>query len=152
MGNRWAELKRKADKVDPVFAVLAQFGTTVHPLTGGTPGPRHNQIAEPDRAVNNSTYWEADFSQAHFNKMYNGPGESLADFYMKQSGGKYSTNAAVSDWVQLDYNEARYGHNFERARLTTTAARTGRSFGTPRTPGTPRRSRQARPRRKSPPT
>jgi len=112
VGNRWAELKRKADKVDPVFAVLAQFGTTVHPLTGGTPGPLHNQIAEPDRTVDNSTYWEADFSQAHFNNLYNGPSNSLADFYMKQSGGKYTANTAVSDWVQLNYNEARYGHNF----------------------------------------
>jgi immune inhibitor A len=92
--------------------VLAQFGTNTNPITGGTPGPTHNSIVAPDRAVDNSTHWQSDFSQAHFNQMYNGPGESLADFYMKQSGGKYSTSTAVSDWVQLPLNEARYGHNF----------------------------------------
>lgn len=111
IGNRWAELKRKADKIDPVFAVLSEFSDNIHPVVGGTPGPLHNLIAQPDPATNNSTYWEPDFNQAHFNKMYNGPGESLADFYYKQSGGKYSANTAVSDWVTLPFNEARYGSN-----------------------------------------
>ncbi|HCT80323.1 MAG TPA: protease [Micromonosporaceae bacterium] len=111
IGNRWAELKRKADKVDPVFAVLSEFSNNIHPVVGGDPGPLHNLIPQPNPATDNSTYWEPDFNQAHFNKMYNGPGESLADFYFKQSGGKYSTNTVVSDWVVLPFNEARYGSN-----------------------------------------
>jgi len=111
VGNRWAELKRQADKIDPVFAVLAEFSNNIHPVVGGSPGPLHNLIPQPDRAVDNSTYWTSDFNQAHFNQIYNGPGESLADFYYKQSGGKYSTRAEVSDWVTLPFNEARYGSN-----------------------------------------
>ncbi|GAB4046158.1 immune inhibitor A domain-containing protein [Catellatospora paridis] len=110
--NRWSELKRKADKVDPIFVVLSEFGNQVDPLTGGGAGPVHNGIAAPDRSVDNSTYWEADFNQAHFDRMYNGKSESVADFYYDQSGGKYSTKAEVTDWVKLSYNEARYGHNF----------------------------------------
>jgi immune inhibitor A len=113
--NRWVELKKKADKVDPIFTILVQFGDAVDPLTGGTAGPAHNQIAEPDRSMDNSTLWKPDFNQAYFQQMVNGPGKSMADFYYKQSGGKYSVNGDVADWVQLSYNEARYGHNFDPA-------------------------------------
>ncbi|MDI1461921.1 immune inhibitor A [Catellatospora sp. KI3] len=111
LGGRWAELKKKADKVDPIFVVLSQFSDTPHPVVGGAPGPQKNEIPQPDRAVDNSTYWESDFNQAHFDKLYNGDTESVADFYYQQSGAKYTTKAAVSDWVQVPYNEARYGSN-----------------------------------------
>jgi immune inhibitor A len=60
--GRWVELKKKADKVDPIFTILVQFGNQTDPLTGGTAGPAHNQIAEPDRSVDNSTLWQSDFS------------------------------------------------------------------------------------------
>ncbi len=109
--GRWAELKKKADKVDPIFTILVEFGDQTIPAAGGTPGPVHNQIPAPDRANDNSTYWAPDFNQAHFSQMVNGPGESMADFYYKQSGGKYSVKGDVSDWVKVQYNEARYGSN-----------------------------------------
>ncbi|WP_230686433.1 immune inhibitor A domain-containing protein [Catellatospora vulcania] len=112
--GRWAELKKKADKVDPIFTILVEFGDQVGPDgTAGTPGPRVNQIPSPDRANDNSTYWVPDFNKAHFEKMINGPGESMADFYYKQSGGKYSVKGDVTDWVQVPYNEARYGYNWD---------------------------------------
>jgi len=60
--GRWVELKKKADKVDPIFTILVQFGNQTDPLTGGTAGPAHNQIAEPDRSVDNSTLWQSDFT------------------------------------------------------------------------------------------
>ncbi|WP_244872422.1 immune inhibitor A domain-containing protein [Catellatospora sp. TT07R-123] len=110
-GNRWAELKKKADKVDPIFVVLSQFSDTTHPVIGGTPGPQKNEIPEPDRTQDNSTNWKSDFNQAHFDQVYNGSTESVADFYYQQSGAKYTTKASVSDWVQVPYNEARYGSN-----------------------------------------
>jgi immune inhibitor A len=110
-GNRWAELKKKADKVDPIFVVLSQFGNQVDPAFGGTAGPLVNQIPQPDRTVDNTTAWQANYDTAHFTKMYNGPGESVADMYQKMSGGRYSVKAQVSDWVTLPYNEARYGSN-----------------------------------------
>lgn len=110
-GNRWAELKKKADKVDPIFVILSQFGNQVDPAFGGTVGPLHNQIAQPDRTLDNSTSWQADYPPSHFTKMYNGPGESVADMYYKMSGGKYSVKAEVTNWVNLPFNEARYGSN-----------------------------------------
>ncbi|BCJ72106.1 protease [Catellatospora sp. IY07-71] len=114
--GRWAELKKKADKVDPIFTILVEFGDQVGPDgTGGTPGPSYNQIPQPDRTKDNSTYWVSNFDKAHYLKMINGPGESMADFYYKQSGGKYSVKGDVSDWVKLQYNEARYGYNWDEA-------------------------------------
>jgi immune inhibitor A len=112
--GKWAELKKKADKVDPILTILVEFGDQVGPDgTAGTPGPLRNLIPQPDRANDNSTYWAPDFNRAHFEKMINGPGESMADFYYKQSGGKYSVKGDVTDWVKVPYNEARYGYNWD---------------------------------------
>ncbi len=102
---------------DPVFTILSRFGDKIDPRTAGTPGPADNQIAKPDRDWNgnatddNSTYWVSDFNQAHYQKLLFGDKESFRDFYKKQSGGKFTVNGEVSDWVQLPYNEARYGSN-----------------------------------------
>ena len=81
---------------------------------GGTPGPLHNQIAEPDRATDNCTVWQADYNQQHFQDLYFGTRagkDSLKTYYEKQSSGRYSVDGEVSDWVKVPYNEARYGSN-----------------------------------------
>ena len=52
------------------------------------PGPLHNAIPEPDRTVNNSTHWRADFNSAYYDDLFFGEGESFADFYTKQSSGR----------------------------------------------------------------
>ncbi|WP_343036750.1 immune inhibitor A domain-containing protein [Flexivirga aerilata] len=94
-----------------IFTTLAEFGTQTKPVQGGTPGPVHNQIPEPDRSTNNSTYWEKDFNQQHYENMFDGDGESFQNFYKKQSQGRFQVTTEVSDWVKVPYNEARYGHN-----------------------------------------
>ncbi|MGH3712960.1 MAG: immune inhibitor A domain-containing protein [Micromonosporaceae bacterium] len=104
-------------KEDPVFTVLTDFGDKTDPRTGGTAGPGHNQIPRPDRdwngdaTDNNSDYWVSDFSRAHFMKLFYGKRDSFRDFYLKQSGGKYTIKGDVSPWVTVPYNEARYGSN-----------------------------------------
>ncbi len=40
---------------------------------GGDPGPAHNEIAEPDRDEDNSTAWQKDYDQKHFQDLYFGP-------------------------------------------------------------------------------
>ncbi|MDR7279597.1 immune inhibitor A [Catenuloplanes atrovinosus] len=35
----------------------------------------------------------------------------MANFYYKQSGGRYTVGGDVSEWVTVPYNEARYGSN-----------------------------------------
>ncbi|MFJ2263283.1 immune inhibitor A domain-containing protein [Streptomyces sp. NPDC087844] len=110
--GKYVELGR--EKTDEIFTILVEFGDKVDSRYGGTPGPLHNQIAEPDRAEDNSTAWQADYNTAHFEKLYFGTGngvESMKKYYEKQSSGRYSIDGTVSDWVKVPYNEARYGSN-----------------------------------------
>lgn len=125
--SKYVELGR--EKTDKIFTILVEFGDRVDDTTmfdpdgdgpkppvkkyGGTPGPLHNEIAEPDPAKDNSTAWQADYDQAHFQDLYFGEGkESLKTYYEKTSSGRYSVDGAVSDWVKVPYNEARYGSNY----------------------------------------
>ncbi|MFC8224696.1 immune inhibitor A domain-containing protein [Streptomyces sp. NPDC057287] len=127
--SKYVELGR--EKTDKIFTVLVEFGDQVDDTTmfdpdgdgpkppvkkyGGTPGPLHNEIAEPDPAKDNSTAWQADYDQQHFQDLYFGQGkgkESLKTYYEKTSSGRYSVDGEVSDWVKVPYNEARYGSNY----------------------------------------
>ncbi|HEY5832390.1 MAG TPA: immune inhibitor A domain-containing protein [Streptomyces sp.] len=128
--SKYVELGR--EKTDKIFTILAEFGDTVDSTTmydpdgpggpkppvvkfGGQPGPAHNTIAAPDRTVDNSTAWQADYNQAHFQDLYfshEAGNESLAKYYEKQSSGRYSVDGEVSAWVKVPYNEARYGGNY----------------------------------------
>ncbi|MCX5056760.1 MULTISPECIES: immune inhibitor A domain-containing protein [unclassified Streptomyces] len=110
--SKYVELGR--EKTDKIFTILVEFGDKTDPAYGGTAGPAHNQIAKPDRKKDNSTAWQADYNQKHFQDLYFGTGkntESMKKFYEKQSSGRYSVDGAVADWVKVPYNEARYGNN-----------------------------------------
>jgi immune inhibitor A len=122
--DKYVELSR--EKTDKIFVVLAEFGNQRHPSypdqdtdpnTAGPAvfdGPLRNQINQPDRTTDNSTYWLPDFNRQHFQNMYfgKGPGvESLKTYYEKQSSGRYSVDGMVTDWVKVPYNEARYGRS-----------------------------------------
>ncbi|MFJ4812301.1 immune inhibitor A domain-containing protein [Streptomyces longwoodensis] len=110
--SKYVELGR--EKTDKIFTILVEFGDQVDSRYGGTPGPLHNKIAAPDRAKDNSTDWQADYDQKHYQDLYFGTGkntESLKKYYEKQSSGRYSVDGEVTDWVKVPYNEARYGSN-----------------------------------------
>lgn len=127
--SKYVELAR--EKTDKIFTVLVEFGDKVDDTTmfdpdgdgpkppvkkyGGEAGPAHNRIAEPDRAEDNSTAWQKDYDRQHFQDLYfshDKKKESLAKYYEKQSSGRYSVEGEVSDWVKVDWNEARYGSNY----------------------------------------
>ena len=99
------------DKTDKIFTILAEFGTEGSGRLGTTPGPLHNEIPEPDRTKNNSSYWVPDFNKAHYEEMFNGSGESFADYYTKLSSGKYTAINTVADWVKVPGNGSSYGDN-----------------------------------------
>ncbi|SOD86254.1 immune inhibitor A domain-containing protein [Streptomyces sp. Ag109_G2-15] len=110
--GKYVELSR--EKTDKIFTILVEFGDQTDPKFGGTPGPLHNTIAAPDRKKDNSTAWQKDYNQKHYQDLYFGTGkktESLKKYYEKQSSGRYSVDGEVSDWVKVPYNEARYGNN-----------------------------------------
>lgn len=127
--GQYVETARK--KTDKIFTILVDFGDKVDDTTmydpdgdgpkppvkkyGGDPGPAHNRIAEPDRTKNNSTAWQKDFDRQHYQDLYFSHAkkkQSLAKYYEKQSSGRYSVDGEVSDWVRVDWNEARYGSNY----------------------------------------
>lgn len=78
--DQYVELKR--EKTDKIFVILAEFGNERHPdypdrdTNPNIPGPARfdgpvrNQIPEPDRAVDNTTIWEPDFSRQYFQDLY----------------------------------------------------------------------------------
>ena len=108
--GQYVELQREGE--DSIWTVLAEFGTAVNPTYGGALGPVHNQIPAPDRTVDNTTIWTPDFTPAYYQNMLfsEAPGAvSMRNFYLEQSSNRYTVNGAVTDWVQVPYNEARYG-------------------------------------------
>jgi immune inhibitor A len=118
---QYVELSRQ--KTDRIFVVLAEFGNERHPsypdqdTAPSVPGPAtfegplHNAIPAPDRSVDNSTVWQPDYNQQHFQDLYFGNGNSVKKYYEKQSSGRYSVSGTVTDWVKVRYNEARYGRS-----------------------------------------
>ena len=120
--DQYVELARET--TDKILVILAEFGNErdprypdqdTDPLTPGPArfdGPLHNEIPEPDRSVDNSTNWQPDYSKEHYEELYFGTdNESLKTYYERQSSGRYSVDGAVSDWVKVPYNEARYGRS-----------------------------------------
>jgi immune inhibitor A len=102
------------EKEDLIWTVAAEFGNRIHRDYGGTRGPLHNQIPEPDRSVDNTTIWEPDFSQEYYEDLLvaEGPGVlSMRTYYLEQSSGRYAVDGDVTDWGRVPYNEARYGTN-----------------------------------------
>ena len=94
-----------------VLSILSEFGDQTVGKYGGTPGPLHNQIPKPDRTQDNSTIWQPDFNTSYYNTLFNGSGESFKSFYQATSGGRYTADGTVEDWVKVPYNTAYYGSN-----------------------------------------
>ena len=113
-----------------IFVIIAEYGTAVDPRYGtyedgsgpiagyANPGPQHNQIAEPDRSVDNTTIYQPDYTPAGYEHLYFGKTEgtsqipSVAHFYKRQSSGRFTFQGEVSDWVKVQYNGASYGSDY----------------------------------------
>lgn len=116
--GQYVELAR--EDTDRVFVMLVEFGNERHPNplfsdagSDGTPlrydGPLHNQIPQPDRSVDNTTLWKADYSTDHYRDMYF---NRMARYYEAQSSGRYSITGDVNAWVRVPFNQALYGRNY----------------------------------------
>ena len=124
-GDQFVELAREGE--DSILTVLGEFGAGVathehedeeeNPIQvthDGPAGPLHNQIAEPDRTVDNTTIWTPDFSEAYFESLLFAEDStiSMRNFYLQQSSGRYTVNGDVSQWVGVPNNAASYGANY----------------------------------------
>lgn len=115
--GQYVELARQGE--DSILTVLGEFGTAVntshHGGHGGTPGPLHNEIPEPDRTVDNTSIWAPDFSEAYYEDLLFSEAPdavTMRNFWIEQSSGAYTVNGDVSPWVQVPYNAASYGANY----------------------------------------
>jgi immune inhibitor A len=119
-------VKLREEGRDRIFAILVEYGDTRHSAycdstrknscaypSDGTPqrydGPLHNEIPEPDRSVDNSTLWQADYNRAHYEDMYF---NRMREYYETQSSGRYTVAGDVTEWVKVPFNAARYGRDF----------------------------------------
>ena len=101
--GQFVELAREGE--DPVWTVLGEFSDMPH-----------NSIAMPDRAVDNSTLWEPDFSSAYFNELLYSqePGaNSMANFYIEQSSNRYTVNGEATEWVPVPDEAWSYDDDLE---------------------------------------
>ena len=111
--GEWAEFGVSAS--DRIFTTLVEFGDRRDRKYRNAPvGPVHNQIPQPDRTVDNSTYWTSDFNRQHYLDMFfNGlpdqDGEAVQKVYDEMSSGAYSLSGDVGAWVEVEWNEAHYG-------------------------------------------
>jgi immune inhibitor A len=109
-----------------VFTILSEFGDAGSGKLGRVPGPAHNEIPKPNRAivdgqtnpdfnpalaVDNSTHWVSDFDTAYYRDLFFGAAPSFADFYSAQSSGHYTVAGDVSPWVTVPGNASTYGDN-----------------------------------------
>jgi immune inhibitor A len=116
--GQYVQLEREG--TDRIFVVLVEFGDQQYPdprfqgppkdgSTTDVTGPLRNEIPAPNRAVDNSTLWQADYDRRHYEDMYF---TRMAKYYETQSSGRYSVDGAVTEWVKVPFNEALYGRNY----------------------------------------
>ncbi|HET7700103.1 MAG TPA: immune inhibitor A domain-containing protein [Candidatus Limnocylindria bacterium] len=76
---------------------------------------QHGQLAQPDRSVDNSTYWSADVSPQHYYDMLFSDGgasygrPSMRDFYLELSSGRFTWTGQVGNWVNVGVPESEFG-------------------------------------------
>lgn len=123
-GKRAQFVELAREKEDSIWTLLVEFGD--EPAThdhgtlgtidhGGDAGPRHNEIPEPDRRIDNSTIWKPDFSREYYLDLLFDDTEganSMRNYYKEQSSGRYTVNGDVTEWEQVPHNAAAYGSNY----------------------------------------
>ena len=116
--GQWAQYGLQSS--DNILTFLVEFGDQLDARYTDLPaGPSHNTIPEPDRTVDNSTYWTADFNRAHFmDLMFGTDGESFKDLYEEMSSGRYTVDGDVSEWVEVPFHEASYGQTENQTDMT----------------------------------
>lgn len=99
--GQYVELEREGEGA--IWTVLGEFQNL-----------RHNTIPKPDRNVDNSTIWTADFSRDYFNNLLfnNSPSaNSLYNFYIEQSSNRFAVTGEVDGWILAPGNAADYDDN-----------------------------------------
>lgn len=101
--GQFVELERQGE--DPVWTVLGEFADF-----------SHNSIPEPDRSVDNTTIWEADFSRDYFMDLLFAEGDgvnSMREWYIENSSNRYAVYGDVTEWQTLSGEAWQYDDDRE---------------------------------------
>lgn len=93
---------KKTTSTGKILALLVEFAQDPGPLAGNLPKP-----SDPDK-----DYWVDNFDNAHYTQMLfdkTSGANSLANYYLAQSDGKFTVDGGVYGWVKLPYPESFYG-------------------------------------------
>jgi immune inhibitor A len=107
-----------------IFVILAEFGDLAP--YGGAAGPLHNAMTPPNRALDNTTIWydaAGGYTPSLYQSLYfdhNPAVNSVANYYLGQSNGRFTFDGGVTNWTKVKYNEARYGTNLCGSTVCTT--------------------------------
>jgi immune inhibitor A len=99
--GQYVELAREGEGT--LWTVLGEFADLPH-----------NSLPRPDRTVDNTSIWVPDFSREYYmDTLFNdAPGaNSMRNFYIEQSSGRYTVHGDVTDWVTVPGNMADYDDN-----------------------------------------
>ena len=114
--DQYVELSR--EQTDQIFVILAEFGNERHPdypdkdTDPDTPGPSrfdgplHNEIPEPNRAVDNSTVWQAGLQ----------PGP-LPQALLRHQAGRRVAEAVLRGPVLGSVQRRRRGHRLGQGQV-----------------------------------
>jgi immune inhibitor A len=105
--GQYVELAREGEGA--VWTVMGEFSDF-----------HHNQIAQPNRNVNNITIWVPDFNRAYYmNLLFNDePGaNSMRNFYIEQSANRYTVHGDVTDWVLVPGVARDYDDNDDGTKV-----------------------------------
>jgi immune inhibitor A len=95
--GQYVQLAREGE--GQIWTVLGEFSDL-----------KHNQIPQPDRAVNNTTIW-TDFNKTYYLDILFNDANSMRNYYIEQSSGRYAVAGDVTDWVTVPGNAASYDDN-----------------------------------------
>jgi immune inhibitor A len=94
--GKYVELDREGE--DPVWTVLGEFGDL-----------KHNEIPEPDRAVDNTNIWATDFNRAYYlDLLFAEDANSMREFYIENSSNRYAVHGDVTEWMPAPGDACSY--------------------------------------------
>ena len=136
--GQYVELARAGEGA--IWTVLGEFADV-----------KHNQMPQPDRTVDNTTFWVQNFDRAHYmDLLFNdAPGtNSMRNFYVEQSSNRYTVHGDVTDWIAVSGNAISNTYDNCLASGSTTP-KYGSSLRRLSPGGTTCRSQPARPQPRS---
>ncbi|MDA8442094.1 MAG: immune inhibitor A [Peptococcaceae bacterium] len=93
---------KKTTSSGKILVLMVEFAQTPGPLAGNLPKP-----ADPTK-----DYWVSNFDNKHYTQMLFDTTKgvnSLANYYLAQSDGRFTVNGGVYGWIKLPYPESYYG-------------------------------------------